>query len=322
MLCYNHEKYIKKSIESVLSQITSFKYEIIIHDDASLDHSAEIINSYVKKYPGIFNAVFQKENQYSKGVDIMREFVWPRIKGKYVAMCECDDFWCSTKKLQKQIDYLEKHPSIVACTNNCNIIDENDNVLSHTYEVYHYCKDHVFDIKRFECGLFPGQTAAIVYRKELTVFPSKKQEDDYYALRCQGDQKLDLHLLLNGDMWYFEDVMSSHRVVMDKGDSWTARVANKDMALYMFCASRDLRHYAKKYYHYTLHNHYVTFHRGLHLVLNRIKRKQNTHIDYELMIKEIGSRTKLFFYLIAMFIRSVPFFVIQKMARNKYDIKE
>lgn len=322
MLCYNHEKYIKKSIESILSQSVDFKIEIIIHDDASTDRSPEIISTYEKKHPNLFKVIYQKENQYSKGIDLVREYIWPCLRGKYVAMCECDDFWCSTEKLQKQIDFLESHPEIIGCTNNCNIIDDDDNIIGNSYSVYHFCKTHLFDIKRFECGLFPGQTAAIVYRKSAIVFSSKDQENDYCSIRCQGDQKLALHLLLNGKIWYLEDIMSSHRVVFDKGNSWTARVANKDMALYMFCASRDLRHYAKKYYHYTLHNHYVTFHRCLHLIINRIKRKPNSQLDYKLMINEVGSSFYLFFYLTAMLIRSFPFFIIQKNKRNKFDLKK
>ena len=66
-ITYNHEKYIREALESFLMQKTNFKYEIVIHDDASTDNTANIIREYVKKYPDIIKPIYQKENQYSKG---------------------------------------------------------------------------------------------------------------------------------------------------------------------------------------------------------------------------------------------------------------
>lgn len=107
-LAYNHEKYIKSALEGFVSQKTDFKYEVFVHDDASTDKTADIINQYAKRYPNIIKPILQKENQYSKGVDISQEIIFPRMKGKYVAICEGDDYWCDNNKLQKQVDFLEK----------------------------------------------------------------------------------------------------------------------------------------------------------------------------------------------------------------------
>ena len=96
VLCtaYNHEKWIKDAIEGVLKQKVYFKYEFIVHDDASTDHTASIIKQYAKKYPDIIHPIFQKENQFSQGLDkIILYFMLPEIKGKYMAFCEGDDFW-------------------------------------------------------------------------------------------------------------------------------------------------------------------------------------------------------------------------------------
>jgi len=321
MLSYNHEKYISKAIESVLNQKTSFEYEIIIHDDASTDNSASIIHSFEERYPNKIRAIYQIENQYSRLINIGRVFIYPIVKGKYIATCECDDYWSSEDKLQKQYDCLEHNPQIVGCSHNCNIIDSKDKIGGKEYAVYHYCKTHIFDFHRFECGLFPGQTAALMYRVDTLMFKTKQQEEDYYAIRCQGDQKLALHLLLNGNIYYYSDIMSSHRVVRDEGDSWTARIRNKDMALYMFCASRDLRRYAKKYYGITLNNHYITFHRGLHIIVKRfLKPSEQSKRDYYAMKNEIGNIVKTLLYIIANGFRSFPFFIFQKIERNKYDI--
>ena len=321
MLCYNHEKYIRKAIESVINQNASFEYEIIIHDDASTDRSAEIIKEYESQYPEKIKAIYQKENIVLKEGGGLYKYIDPFIRGKYVARCECDDYWCSSDKLQKQVKLLEEHPEYICCTHNCNIIDDEDNIISNSYNVYHFCKTHVFDIKRFECGLFPGQTAAKVTRRTAELFDSKEQESDYHAIRCQGDQKQALHLLLNGNIMYLDDVLSSHRVVRNTGSSWTARTNGKDMALYMFLASRDLRHYAKKYYNYTLHNHYVTFHRGLHIVFKRFGGNDTAKEDYRKMVDEIGNSFKTIAYILYMGVRAFPYCIIQKILRNRFDLK-
>ena len=91
-ITYNHEKYIAQAIESFLMQITNFKYEILIHDDASTDNTVKIIKEYEKKYPNVIKTIFQKENQYSKGKKV-EIFGFKKSRGKYIAFCEGDDYW-------------------------------------------------------------------------------------------------------------------------------------------------------------------------------------------------------------------------------------
>lgn len=67
---YNHEKYIRRALDGFVSQVTDFKYEVIVNDDASPDKTAEIIREYEKKYPDIIHGIYQTENQYSKNVNI------------------------------------------------------------------------------------------------------------------------------------------------------------------------------------------------------------------------------------------------------------
>ncbi len=109
-ITFNHEKYIKEALESFLMQKTNFEYEILIHDDASTDNTADIIRKYEKKYPDIIKPIYQEENQYSKKVNISKNFQYPRAKGKYIAICEGDDYWTDPNKLQKQVDFLESNP--------------------------------------------------------------------------------------------------------------------------------------------------------------------------------------------------------------------
>lgn len=117
-LAYNAEKYIRKCLESILSQKVSISYEIIIHDDASTDGTQKIIESYKEKFPDIINPIYQEHNQYSKGVDIKKNFVLPLCKGKYIAFCEADDFWIDQNKLQIQYEYMTTHSDVSLCVHN------------------------------------------------------------------------------------------------------------------------------------------------------------------------------------------------------------
>ena len=112
---YNHEPYLRDCLEGLVMQKTDFLFEILIHDDASTDKSAEIIREYMNKYPSLFKHIFQKENQYSKGVGIWCEIQFPRARGRYIAICEGDDYWTDPLKLQKQVDFMEAHPDFSVC---------------------------------------------------------------------------------------------------------------------------------------------------------------------------------------------------------------
>ncbi len=122
---YNHEKYIKDAIEGFLKQTTDFPLEILIHDDASTDKTAQIIKEYESRYPEIIKPIYQKENKYSKGHKINPEFNFSRAKGDYIAICEGDDYWIDPLKLQKQVTEMKKnsqynisfHPAIIKWEN-------------------------------------------------------------------------------------------------------------------------------------------------------------------------------------------------------------
>lgn len=111
ILCitFNHEKYIAQAIEGFLIQKTNFKFEIIIHDDASTDENVKIIKPYVVKNPELFKCIFQTENQYSKKDGSLENAIFGAPSGKYIALCEGDDFWTDPYKLQKQVDFLENN---------------------------------------------------------------------------------------------------------------------------------------------------------------------------------------------------------------------
>jgi len=124
---YNHEKYISKAIESFLMQMTDFPFEIIIRDDCSTDSTADIIKRYVEKYPNIVKPIFETENTYSQGIRPM-PVVFAKATGKYLALCEGDDYWTDPNKLQKQIAFLENNPDYVITYTDCEFFDRSGSI--------------------------------------------------------------------------------------------------------------------------------------------------------------------------------------------------
>jgi len=96
---YNHETYIEDALEGFLSQETDFPFEIIIHDDCSTDKTTQILNEYLEKYPNIIKLIIQTENQWSKGIRILPVLVVPEARGKYIALCDGDDYWFDFVKI-------------------------------------------------------------------------------------------------------------------------------------------------------------------------------------------------------------------------------
>lgn len=112
---YNHQEFIAQTLDGFVSQKTTFPFEIIIHDDASTDNSVKIIKEYEEKFPHLFRNIYQTENQFSKCIGYITKLTFAMAKGKYIAICEGDDYWTDPLKLQKQVDFLEANPDYAVC---------------------------------------------------------------------------------------------------------------------------------------------------------------------------------------------------------------
>lgn len=108
-LAYNHEKYIEDALVGFLIQKTNFPFEVLIHDDASVDKTVDVIKKYEKRYPNIIKPIYQKKNLWSRDKELIGEIQYKRMKGKYIAYCEGDDYWIDEHKIQKQVDFLNEH---------------------------------------------------------------------------------------------------------------------------------------------------------------------------------------------------------------------
>lgn len=110
-LAYNHEPYIRQCLDGFVMQKTDFPFIAIVHDDASTDKTADIIREYAEKYPDIIKPIFEKENQYSKHDGTIGRKMDNAIPTSvaYIALCEGDDYWTDSLKLQTQVDFLKSH---------------------------------------------------------------------------------------------------------------------------------------------------------------------------------------------------------------------
>ena len=215
---YNHEKYIRDALEGFVKQKTSFKFEVLIHDDASTDGTVDIIREYEKNYPDIIKPIYQTENQYSKRIHITTTHQMPRVKGKYIAVCEGDDYWTDPYKLQKQFDVMEKHPEIDVCAHTATMVEANTkNVIKY---IRPSKKNTVIPAKRVigGGGGFVA-TNSLFYRAEINKnIPEFRK---YLML----DYTLQIHSSLRGGMLYIKDCMAAYRYMSD--GSWTVRVASQ-----------------------------------------------------------------------------------------------
>ena len=117
-LTYNHAPYIRQCLDGFMMQKTTFQFEVLIHDDASTDGTTNIIREYESKYPSQIKPIYEDHNQWVLGRKGSAIFNFPRAQGKYIAMCEGDDYWTDPYKLQKQVDFLESHPDYTLCFHN------------------------------------------------------------------------------------------------------------------------------------------------------------------------------------------------------------
>lgn len=123
MITYNHEQYIKEAVQSIVMQKTSFPFELIIGEDCSTDTTRSICIELQKEFPTIIKLVLPDKN---KGVHKNLTELMLMSEGKYIALCEGDDYWSDIDKLQKQVDFLEQHPAYAVCAHDTLIRDDFD----------------------------------------------------------------------------------------------------------------------------------------------------------------------------------------------------
>lgn len=244
--CYNHAEYIGKTLEGFVNQKTNFTYKILIHDDASTDNSQEIIREYVNKYPDIIIPIFQLENQYSKGVDLYNEILYPMVKSKYIAFCEGDDYWVDEHKLQKQFEYMESNADCSMCVHNTKRIYAEGNRTAGIVNNSNEEKDYdAVEIIETGAGKI-CQTSSYFCRMHLIT-----EMPDCYRMKTVGDHPLLIYMAIQGYIHYFPDVMSVYRVCTP--NSWTSRQNKSRYKRLLFY--RELIDFFTKLNEYTMYEY-------------------------------------------------------------------
>lgn len=160
---YNQEKYIRDALDGIFMQKVNFPMEVIIHDDASTDSTADIVREYEAKYPDMVRAIYQTENQFGK-VPFTEKFIFPAVRGEYVAICEGDDYWIDENKLQKQVDFLDANPDFSVCFHSTKVTHEDETIPDYYFPAPKARFDRdVLTIYNLLCWNFI-QTNSVMYR--------------------------------------------------------------------------------------------------------------------------------------------------------------
>ncbi|MCB9364247.1 MAG: glycosyltransferase [Flavobacteriales bacterium] len=131
---YNHENYIRKCLDGAINQITNFDYEILLGEDDSSDNTRNICLEYLEKHKKKIRLFLHERKNviFINGLPSGRYNLLHNLKnsaGKYIALCEGDDYWTDPFKLQKQVDFLENNPEYVACYHGCKHVNQYDEII-------------------------------------------------------------------------------------------------------------------------------------------------------------------------------------------------
>lgn len=209
LITYNHAPYIRQTIDAILNQKINFKMQLLVHDDASTDGTGEIIREYAERFPDIVTMIIQRENKYQKNIAVDLEAI-PFIYGKYVALCEGDDYWPTDDKLQKQVDYMERHPNI-AGTGGLTRYYDDDNKECMAPMPDNCFLNRVITQKEYASGKgFNVATNTLMFWTDVI------RDEEYIKARKispkVGDAIIVANMFNYGDVYMFEDCFQYHRI--------------------------------------------------------------------------------------------------------------
>lgn len=222
VLTYNHVRYIRQALESILEQRTTFFIEILVGDDHSSDGTAELIAEFAGD-KRIHPVLRQRNVGATRNLYDLQQ----QARGKYIAYLEGDDYWCDSQKLQKQVNFLESHLEYIGCTHKCLIVDETGHPRSNQCLSWISEKTR-YTLQDFHGIILPGHGNTMVHRNVfLNSNGCYKELMTLHPLI--GDRSLCLLLASQGDIYQLPEVMSCYRLpLIEKNDNVTTIVYTRN----------------------------------------------------------------------------------------------
>jgi len=226
LITYNHEKYIRKALDSVLMQVRDFPIEINVIDDASTDNTQDIVREYASRYPDIINCYFNPSNagQIATQLNTIRGF--RTLRGRYFSILEGDDYWTDPSKLAKQVAFLEGNTEFVACAHQTmKVFDDGSKPPEHflPFKAFGRNVAEMYDLVSMS-GVF--HLSSIVYRNVFRQTPPACLYDEFSC-----DVTINMLYGIFGKFYCFDDYMSVYRV--HDGGMFSGRTYEKHWSFHL-----------------------------------------------------------------------------------------
>ena len=287
-MTYNHANYIKEALDGFVTQIASFPFIVIVHDDASSDKTSEIVCEYGEKYSDIIYPIIETQNQYSKqdgSLDYIMKAAIKATGAKYIAMCEGDDYWTDPLKLQKQVNVLEKKIEIGGVYSRVQCYFQGHR----KFEGY-IGKDYISFENLLRENTIP--TLTVLIRKELLLkyIEEIKPERQNWEM---GDYPMWLWIAYKSKFYFMNEITGVYRILNES----VSHSDSVDRHIEFYNSCRDIQHYFIDYSHrFDLLNWVEEYYnsRMYQLCLEQNYIEIKSYRDYFKTIKPTSFKTKMF----------------------------
>jgi|GEM_PF-503766 len=248
-ITYNHENFIEDAINGILLQNTNFSIEIIIHDDASVDKTVTTIKKFEQSYPSLIKTVLQNTNQFSTTGTKFIVNLLSQAKGKYIAICEGDDYWTDPYKLQKQVDFLEANPDFSICFHKVQILKDDAIIEDYITQVPSKVST-IYDLIK---GNYIHTPSCVFRNRTDKIF------GDSFSHVSIADYYIHIMNAVYGKIYYIDEPMAVYRI--HPNSFWSSRTPEEkslETLISYICIFKDLskvvqdvklQHYLKKHFY-------------------------------------------------------------------------
>ncbi len=318
-ITYNHEKYVRKALLSVLQQKTDFPFEVIVGEDCSTDGTRAVLQEIKAQYPEQVKLLFREKNLGRPTLNVYQTSM--ECTGRYVAYLEGDDYWTDMNKLQRQVDFLEAHPEYIAVTHTCQMVDEENQAITDPDllkigGMYDWDGRFTFEDYKHQAN-WAGHYGTVLRRNIY-----KEGKYDYSVLYKAHDFFDDgvilMFLLVQGDIWRMQDTMSAWRYVRKRGGgNWNSISMQRDTIRENCYLTQNLLQWYIGYFGLTDYGRWIAnrdFETALNAFVHKPSRANLKFVKdmFAYNIKEVvmaGQKASLFGYSVKA--------VIQRLRRGK-----